>query len=355
MKTFFEDKNTSNSLENLLKTIIGLLGLSMVVVSMAILGVSGVSLFRTENTKEEIKENKPFEPQKKVWRLLSMDAVVHEKDPELVKYGRELIVNTSLYLGPNGKVAHLTNGMNCQNCHLDAGTRPWGNNYGAVLSTYPKFRERSGTKESIMKRVNDCMERSLNGKTLDSSSRELQAMIAYIKFVGQCVPKDSTPEGTGIWKLKFMNRAADPVKGKIAYEQKCTVCHGSNGEGVLNADKTAYTYPPLWGNHSYNQGAGLYRLSRLAGYIKTNMPFGATYENPQLSDEEAWDIAAYVNSQPRPTKDLSKDWPNLSGKPIDHPFGPYADPFSEEQHKYGPFKPIDEYRKAMKKKQMASK
>ena len=85
------------------------------------------------------------------------------------------------------------------------------------------------------------------------------------------------------------------------------------------------------------------------------MPFGATYEKPQLSDEEAWDIAAYVNSRPRPTKDLSKDWPKISGKPIDHPIGPYSDNFSEEQHKFGPFKPIDEFKKAEKKKQEALK
>jgi thiosulfate dehydrogenase len=58
-----------------------------------------------------------------------------------------------------------------------------------------------------------------------------------------------------------------------------------------------------------------------------------------------------VNSKPRPSKDLSKDWPNISKKPIDHPFGPYADGFTEVQHKYGPFKPIIEARK----KQMAKK
>jgi thiosulfate dehydrogenase len=102
----------------------------------------------------------------------------------------------------------------------------------------------------------------------------------------------------------------------------------------------SYTYPPLWGAHSYNNGAGLYRISNFAGYVKYNMPQGTTYDKPQLTDEEAWDVAAYVNSMPRPVKDLSKDWPKLEKKPFDHPFGPYADPFSEKQHKYGPYKPI---------------
>jgi thiosulfate dehydrogenase len=45
---------------------------------------------------------------------------------------------------------------------------------------------------------------------------------------------------------------------------------------------------------------------------------------------------------PRPTKPKGKtqDWPDISKKPMDHPFGPYADSFSEERHKYGPYQEI---------------
>lgn len=262
----------------------------------------------------------------------------------LVTYGKELIAHTATYLGPKGKVARLSNGMNCQNCHLDAGTKRWGNNYSAVAATYPKFRERSGTVETIVKRVNDCVERSLNGKTLDSNSREMKAIVAYILSVGSNVPKGEISNGSGIWKLPYLDRAADPDNGKLAYEQKCVSCHGITGQGIANANRTGYAFPPLWGAHSYNQGAGLFRISRLAGYVKTNMPLGATWEKPTLTDEEAWDIAAYIESMPRPAKDLSRDWPNIAGKPIDHPFGPYADSFSEKQHKFGPFKPIQDWK-----------
>lgn len=267
-----------------------------------------------------------------------------------IEYGKELIAHTAEYFGPKGKVRATSNGMNCQNCHLNAGTQPWGNNYFAVQANYPKFRERSGTVENQIKRVNDCFERSLNGKALDSTSREMQAILAYIKWIGSDVPKKYIPRGSGIYKLKLMKRAADPDKGKVVYEQKCQSCHQANGEGVMAEGTRIYTYPPLWGEHSYNNGAGLFRLSNFAGYVKYNMPFGATYERPQLSDEESWDVAAFVNSMPRPSKDLSKDWPNIAGKPFDHPFGPYADPFSEQQHKYGPFKPIKEWKEKHKKK-----
>jgi thiosulfate dehydrogenase len=265
----------------------------------------------------------------------------------LIRYGRELIANTSYYLGPKGKVAAITNGMNCQNCHLDAGTKSWGNNYSAVFSTYPRFRERSGTVENIYKRVNDCIDRSLNGHAIDSNSREMQAIQAYIIWLGKKVPRDVKPSGAGIRDLTFLDRAADPMKGQAIYTQKCQRCHGVGGGGLLNSDGTKYVYPPLWGNNSYNAGAGLYRISRFAGYVRDNMPFDAPYNSTPLTDEEAWDVAAFVNSQLRPQKNYTKDFPNIGGKPIDHPFGPYKDNFSEEQHKYGPFDPI---RKAKEKK-----
>lgn len=279
------------------------------------------------------------------WRIMKLEP----EEQKLVKYGKELIAHTSEYLGPKGSVLQTSNGMNCQNCHLNAGTQPWGNNYFAVQANYPKFRERSGSVENQIKRVNDCFERSLNGKALDSTSREMKAILAYIKWVGSDVPKKTTPRGAGIFKIKGLKRANDPEKGRIVYEQKCQSCHQANGEGLLAENGKSYTYPPLWGKNSYNHGAGLYRISNFAGYVRYNMPLGATYERPQLTDEEAWDLAAFVNSQPRPTKDLSKDWPNIAGKPFDHPFGPYADPFSEQQHKYGPYKPIKEWKEAHKK------
>lgn len=274
------------------------------------------------------------------------DAQLKEK----VLYGKDLIAHTAKYLGPKGSVMNISNGMNCQNCHLDAGTRIWGNNYGSVASMYPKFRARSGKVEDIYKRVNDCFERSLNGKSLDTLGKEMQAIKAYIEFLGSNVEKGKKAEGSGFKDLAFLDRAADPEKGKIVYAAKCQSCHQADGGGTLLPDGSEYSFPPLWGKNSYNDGAGLYRLSNFAKYVKYNMPLGATHENTQLTDEEAWDIAAFVNSQPRPHINVPKDWPDKSKKPIDHPFGPYADNFSEKQHKFGPFGPIEAAKKKMDKK-----
>jgi thiosulfate dehydrogenase len=279
-------------------------------------------------------------PQVETWSPPDSLTIPNTEAGDLIRYGRELVAHTSVYLGPSGTVASITNGMNCQNCHLNSGKKIFGNNYSAVASTYPKFRARSGTIETIEKRVNDCIERSLDGKPLHPASKELKAFVAYISWVGKDVEKGITPPGAGLWNLPPLDRAASPEKGKKIFLRHCVLCHGKDGQGVKHDARSEWKYPPLWGPLSYNTGAGLFRLSRLAGYVKANMPNGASFDNPILTDEEAWDVAAFVNSMPRPHKVFAADWPDISSKPFDHPFGPYADNFSEKQHKFGPFHEI---------------
>jgi len=276
------------------------------------------------------------------WHAADINLLPHTPDADMIRYGKELIVNTSTYLGPKGTVAAISNGMNCQNCHMWAGTKSFGNNFAAVAANYPRYRDRSGKVESIEFRINDCMERSLNGKSIDSLSKEMKAMVAYFKWIGKEVPAKTKPAGSGIVEMPYINRAADPLHGKIVYETQCQRCHNKNGEGIFYEDSTSYRYPPLWGPQSFNVSAGLYRLSRLASFIKYNMPFDLAQTSPQLTDEEAWDVAAFISSQPRPEKKFPEDWPKLETKPPDYPFGPYVDGFSEIQHKYGPFAPIKE-------------
>ena len=271
-----------------------------------------------------------------VWKGPDEKHILTDPNRNLIQYGKELIANTSYYLGPKGKIKAISNGMNCQNCHLEAGTKPWGNNYFGVAALYPKFRARSGGYESIPKRVNDCFQRSLNGKGLDSTSHEMKAIVAYINWLGTDIPKGKKVIGTGIRDIALLDRAADPILGEKLYQEKCVVCHLKDGSGTKNT--YGYTFPPLWGKNSYNNGAGLYRLSRIAGYIYDNMPQGASFENRQLTEEQSWDLAAFINTRNRPAFDNSKDWPDISGKPIDHPFGPFKDEFTEIQHKLGPFK-----------------
>jgi len=298
---------------------------------------------QVKSLEEKIKAD--FDTSAK-WKEPELSYILQSPQKDLILYGRQLIANTSEYLGPKGIVKPMSNGMNCQNCHLDAGTKYYGNNYSAVLANYPKFRARSGSEENISKRINDCIQRSLNGDSLKLHSKEMKAMIAYIHWLGQAVPKNVIPKGSGLLKLKYLDRPASPEQGQRVYMFKCQTCHGYDGDGLPRPDMPGYRYPPLWGNHSYNEAAGLFRLSTFAGYVKANMPFGAHADATQLTDEEAWDLAAYVNSKPRPKhKFLNVDWPDISKKPFDHPFGPFSDSFSVAQHKYGPFQPIIQFQK----------
>lgn len=338
-----------NALIRFLKVLIS----SILVWMVALFSFTGLELYLAFRKPDPLPDQKTESSQGA--SLAEKSSTWQPPDPALLEtapnktellYGKELIAQTALFWGPEGSLKkEATNGLNCQNCHLDAGTRPFGNNYALVASTYPKYRARSGKMEDIPKRVNDCFERSLNGKVLDVNSREMKAMVTYIKWVGKDVAKGSKPEGAGMGKLDFLDRAANPEAGKALYAQRCAVCHGEEGAGLESPDHKSYVYPPLWGKHSYNTGAGLYRLSNFARFIKYNMPLGATAENPVLSDEEAWDLAAYVNSLSRPSMNLVQDWPKREEKPVDHPFGPFVDGFSEQQHKFGPFKPIEAKRK----------
>jgi thiosulfate dehydrogenase len=109
----------------------------------------------------------------------------------------------------------------------------------------------------------------------------------------------------------------------------------------LEADAGAYITPAVWGAGSYNNGAGANRLLTLAPFLQSNMPLGTEWNHTVLSMEDAYDVAAYVNSMPRPQMaNLEKDYPDLSKKPVDCPYPPYPDKFSQEQHKYGPFQSI---------------
>lgn len=241
--------------------------------------------------------------------------------------------------------------MNCQSCHLEAGQRLFGGSFATTHGRYPEYRARENIILSLADRINYCIMRPHNGKSLPQDSREMRAMLMYIKWMGQDRPLNSRSFGDALQELPFLDRAADPVRGAAVYKKHCQTCHGENGQGQLDEQEVSFIYPPLWGPESYGVGSSMHRIRSAAAFIKANMPFGTTWEKPLLTDEEAFDVAAFVNDDrihPRPKVDVSKDYPDLLEKPLDYPFGPYIDHFSEEQHKFGPFYPIKEERKRLR-------
>ena len=194
------------------------------------------------------------------------------------------------------------------------------------------------------------MTRSMNGRALPPAGREMQAIAAWIRFLGQGVPAADAATGRGVPPLPLLERAADPRRGARVYELQCIGCHQADGQGARRGgtgDATGYYFPPLWGPDSYNDGAGMARVGTFAAFVHANMPLGVTYRDPALSAEDAWDVAAYVNSRSHPAKaGLEADFPDRWRKPVDAPYGPWADPFPAEQHKYGPWQPIQAWIKA---------
>jgi thiosulfate dehydrogenase len=223
---------------------------------------------------------------------------------EQIRLGYQIVVNTQEYGRP-----YVGNRLNCTNCHLDAGLNPNAVSFVGLAAVYPEYRTRTARVNTLADRVNECFERSLNGRALPADSSKLQAIVAYITWLSHGVPQGAALPWRGLQRIDS-RRPLDPVNGKNVFANKCAFCHGTDGHGTMAA-------PPVWGPQSYNIAAGMARVSVAAAFIKSNMPRAWGWS---LSDDDAYDVAAYVNSQPRPDfLDKVHDWPK-GGKPADAPY-----------------------------------
>lgn len=263
---------------------------------------------------------------------------------EQVAYGRKLITETANYLGPHSDMPFAGNNLNCSSCHLDGGTKPFAAPFVSVPSQFPQYRGREDKEGTIEERINGCMQRSMNGKPLPVDGEPMQAMVAYMEWLSLEAPQGEKVKGNKFLAVNYPDRKVDLDHGKVVYEQHCLSCHQADGQGVKDPVGNGYTYPPLWGTDTYNHGAGMHRVLTAAQFIKGNMPLGTTADEPLLTDEEAYDVAGYINSFERPQKAQTElDFPDRKRKPMSTPYGPWADEFSAEQHKYGPFGEIAAY------------
>ena len=292
----------------------------------------------------------PEEKKKSPLLKIDFSQIPNDKFGDEVKYGRELMINTAMYIGPEGKVGkHLGNKMNCSNCHQDGGTKPFSFNLMLSHDNYPQYRAREAKVLTLAERVNNCIERPHNGKPLPLDSREMVAFLSYLKWINGFVPKDENFMGAKNLAIDLPSRAASSDRGSYLFVLYCQTCHGANGEGQMKADNSSYAYPPLWGDNAYQPGSSMHRVIKLAQWLRANMPYGkATWDKPFLTDEEALDIAAFVNDDQihkRPGVE-SFDYPVPKEKAIDYAIGPFSDTFSISQHKFGPYEPIIDFWKS---------
>ena len=304
------------------------------------------SLFSFDAKELKARSDNGYKSDVKVeFKVPDVKDLPNNKYGELVKYGKELIVHTSKYIGPeveDPKMRFSGNNNQCQNCHLDAGTKAYSAPFVGVFAAFPQYRPREDKVGTLADRINGCMERSMNGYKLPLDSKEMSAMQAYMHWLSQGVPVGTMAlEGRGLSKIDrkmIKKQAADPVKGEAVYALQCASCHGINGEGIKNEGRAnGYLYPALWGtDDTYNKGAGIYRVLKAADFIKSNMPLGATKENPILTDEEAYNVAAYMNmdSHYRPEKiNRTNDFPDAVVKAPDV----YRLSIETKEHQVGPF------------------
>ncbi|MEB2280292.1 c-type cytochrome [Lysinibacillus xylanilyticus] len=215
---------------------------------------------------------------------------------EAILYGYELVNNTHV-----AAEEYVGNQLSCTSCHAGAGYDEQVSSLVGVMANYPQYIARSGDIVTIEERINGCMVRSMNGKKFDTNSKELEAMVSYLAYISEGVPIGADREWVGTSTMKNIP-IPDVTNGEEVYAQSCMTCHAADGSGT-----GANTGPALWGKNSFNDGAGMARMSKMTGYIKHNMPVGAA---GTLTDQNAADLAAFILSQDRPEwKNHDKDWP----------------------------------------------
>ncbi|HET7224630.1 MAG TPA: c-type cytochrome [Candidatus Eisenbacteria bacterium] len=211
-----------------------------------------------------------------------------------IRRGRALVLATR-----DSLPAHVSSRLACTNCHLDAGTRAGSSAWVGTFATFPQYNARAGRVITIEDRVNECMRRSLNGVPLDPNGRDMIDIVSYMAFLSSGMPQGRRAPWLGYRTLA--PRTGDAGAGARVFAQNCVRCHGTAGQGGVGI-------PPLWGPGSFAIGAGMSRVRTAAAFIRWNMP----RDRPgTLTDQQAYDVAAFVLSHPRPdTPGKEHDWPN---------------------------------------------
>jgi thiosulfate dehydrogenase len=317
---------------------------------LAALLLSSSALYAFDVAELNQRENRGYE--KRVPFSVPDESTIPDNQyGEMVRYGKELFVHTYKYIGPDVADPELRfagNNLTCQTCHMDAGTKPFAAPMVGVHSDFPQYRPREDTIGTIEARINGCMQRSMNGYPLPTEGREMKGLLSYFHWLSQGVPSGASVEGQGLKKVdrKMVRaQAADTDNGAKVYQMHCAACHMADGSGTpnpANADGTpaGYMFPPLWGEDSYNTGAGMHRTLKAADFIYSTMPLGASGENPILTPKEAYDVAAYLNMDDkyRPRKiNRDRDFPDVRVKVPDQELGPYLDEANAPFYKHGPY------------------
>jgi len=262
------------------------------VVLIGALTVSGLAYINVSVAKDkDYQVELPAAPKGPVtFTPPSEDEIPNNQFGEAVRYGKSLFMNTQQLRGK-----YVGNGLNCVNCHLDRGRRANASPLWGAFPMYPAYRKKNDHVNTMEERIQGCFRYSMNGTPPPYGSKELTALVTYSYWLSTNAPIGKALPGRGYPKLAKPEQSPDITVGQKVFKANCAICHGANGEGTKVNGK--YTFPPLWGKESFNWGAGMHRINTAANFIKANMPLG---KPNSLTDQEAWDVAAFMNSRERP-------------------------------------------------------
>ena len=234
----------------------------------------------------------------------SMDELPNDKYGDEVRLGYKIFTQTQKYAA-----RYAGRGMVCSNCHLNAGRKPNAIPLWGAAGMYPGYRYSSDKNDTLEDRMDDCFRNSMNGIAPAPDSPEMRALLAYANFVSKGVPIGVHMPGRSFPDVDYTGYEASPPRGRDIFIKKCATCHGEDGKGVRRKDGS-YQYPPLWGFNSYNKGASLYKQRKLARFIRANMPLGKGFS---LTEQQAWDLASFVNMHERPKSPAKGIWQEIFG------------------------------------------
>ncbi len=209
---------------------------------------------------------------------------------KMVRLGRDIFVDTQAHAGK-----YVGNGLNCGNCHLDAGRLADSAPLWGAIGRYPAFRKKNDMVNTYAERLQGCFEYSMDGTAPPADGDVIKALTAYSFWLAKGVPIGVDMPGAGFRKDFKAPQPPDYARGEKVFQASCAICHGSDGQGQKVAGR--YVFPPLWGGDSFNWGAGMHNVDTAAAFIKYNMPLG---RGGTLTDQDAWDVAQFMDSHERP-------------------------------------------------------
>ncbi|MGH7655775.1 MAG: c-type cytochrome [Gemmatimonadaceae bacterium] len=239
------------------------------------------------------------------WKPPAEADIPHDSLGAAIRRGLALIRFT-----PESLPKYVKSNMRCVSCHENDGTKATAAPLTGSHARFPKYLARSGTVVTLADRVNFCMTRSLAGTALPVDSREMDDILAYLAFISRDVPVGRHLAAVdGLLPMKD-TLTGDTLRGHGIFTATCAVCHQADGAGNS-------PIPALWGPRSFSIAASMARHERAASFIVHNMPQTAP---GSLTAQQAFDVAAYIDSHPRPDAPMKEnDWPH-GGAPRDVPY-----------------------------------